>query len=494
MKSELILKMNQQCSVENMYSIGNIKSQEQLVELRKQGYLVDYTKESWEKEYPSIPAENMFCVKCEVYPMGLHYMDMDHGIVINTGIYGKDKILMPIKGMDMETCLNHNIKEKMEYYKSKRYVALLLSVFGEQNGNLILEVLSHLLENEKPSAELYEAFISIYTGVDRGCERLSKQALKNLIMCKSEKQKEETKAALEKFGDQVCVYRGQGKESAQKENALSWTTDKNVALFFATRFGEEQAVLLKGVVSKEHILEYEELEKEVIVLPEYVTVTSVLNMMDRGEFASHIWDIKDYVHGRKNEKSYEKQYHFNRMMSRVLHLYEKYGDTEDHGEKHSCRVTLLANALYAMNAECQCSLSDEEIYRDYKRVMDAAIYHDIGRTHGFDDADHGKKSYQIYRKENGDSPVVRFLIENHCISDEEARVNLEKSFPEKDWERTFELLGILKDADALDRVRFGHGSKDFLNVDFLHEKEAIRLVGVANFLQTQSVEIWRGTK
>ena len=49
MKSELILKMNQQCSVENMYSIGNIKSQEQLEELRKQGYLVDYTKESWEK-------------------------------------------------------------------------------------------------------------------------------------------------------------------------------------------------------------------------------------------------------------------------------------------------------------------------------------------------------------------------------------------------------------------------------------------------------------
>ena len=44
MKSELILKMNQQCSVENMYSIGNIKSQEQLEELRKQGYLVDYTK------------------------------------------------------------------------------------------------------------------------------------------------------------------------------------------------------------------------------------------------------------------------------------------------------------------------------------------------------------------------------------------------------------------------------------------------------------------
>lgn len=178
-------------------------------------------------------------------------------------------------------------------------------------------------------------------------------------------------------------------------------------------------------------------------------------------------------------------------MKRTLNLYEKYGDTKDHGKDHSCHVTMLANALYTMNAERQCGLSDEEIYRDYRRVMEAAVYHDIGRTHGFDDADHGKRSYQIYRKENGDNPVVKFLIENHCVEDEEASVNLEKSFPEDERERVFELLGILKDADALDRVRFYYNSKDYIKEDYLHDKEAVRLIGIATFMQSQTVDVWR---
>lgn len=493
MVSDLILKINQQYSLESLYCIGNIENEEQLKELKENSFLVEYTKESWEKEFPSIPAENIYCVKCEVIPSGLQYMDMDHGILIDTHIYGKNGLMFSSKLGSAEEVLNHLIKEKMELYNSKEYLKLLVSGISEQSGMLMIAMLSHLLEREEPCEKLYEAFLSVYTLVDYGCEKLSQKARQNLLKCKSEAQKEKTRAALADYGDEIRVYRGQGKLSTPEKYAMSWTTNKNVALFFATRFKLEQAVLLEGTVLKEDILEYilERGECEAIVFPDSVTVTSRQNMMDLDEFVSYSWGIQNYVSGRKNEKSYKKQYHFNKLIKRVLHLYEKYGDTNDHGEKHTSDVTLLANALYAMNGECQNFYSDEQIYQDFKHVMDAAIYHDIGRTHGFDDPDHGKKSYQIYKKENGENSVVKFLIENHCVGDEEARKNLEQSFPEKDRERIFELLGILKDADALDRMRFGFGSRDYIRTEYLHENDAIRLGGIANWMQEQNIEVWR---
>lgn len=493
MVSDLILKINQQYSLESLYCIGNIENEEQLKELKENSFLVEYTKESWKKEFPSIPAENMYCVKCEAIPSGLQYMDMDHGILIDTHIYGKNGLMFSSKFGNAEEVMNHLIKEKMELYNSKEYLKLFVSGMSEQSGMLMIAMLSHLLEREEPCEKLYEAFLGVYTLVDYGCEKLSQKARQNLLKCKSEAQKEKTRAALADYGDEVRVYRGQGEASTPKEEALSWTMNKAIATFFATRFGHGNGIVLEGTVPKDRILEYkpEGLEDEVIVVEDVVTVTSVLTMMDMEEFSSYIWDIRDYIHGRKNEKSYEKRYNINSLMKRTLNLYEKYGDTKDHGKDHSCHVTMLANALYTMNAERQCGLSDEEIYRDYRRVMEAAVYHDIGRTHGFDDADHGKRSYQIYRKENGDNPVVKFLIENHCVEDEEASVNLEKSFPEDERERVFELLGILKDADALDRVRFYYNSKDYIKEDYLHDKEAVRLIGIATFMQSQTVDVWR---
>lgn len=43
---------------------------------------------------------------------------------------------------------------------------------------------------------------------------------------------------------------------------------------------------------------------------------------------------------------------------------------------------------------------------------------------------------------------------------------------------------VLKDADALDRWRFGTLSSDFINVSMLHFEESKRLMPVAAVLQT----------
>lgn len=484
--NEIMEKINRQNSMDNMYCVGDIENEEQLENLKKEGYLVDYTKESWEKEYPSIPVQYIYCVKCELFPSGLVYLDMEHGVSFETHIYGKQTLMLSNE-KSLEEFLNKQIKEKMDAYLNKNYARLLFGSASEQNGNLLITLLSHLLEKEEPCEELYSAFFSVYTFVDCGIGNLSQKAKENLWACKSQKQKDETKKRLEGFGDQITVYRGQASKSVPEDVAMSWTTNKDTALFFATRFiGEEQAVLLEGTVPKNAVMEYE-LERnewEIIVEPKHVTVTSRRRLMNLDEFHDCVWDMQQYADNYKDIKDYRKHYNFNKLIRRVLSLYEKNGrKSQDHDATHSCRVVLLANILYVMDARKHgLEYSNKEIFRDFKRVMDAAVYHDIGRTGEWADSEHGKASYQIYRKENGENPVVKFLIENHCIEDKKARVKLEQEFPKEKQERIFQLLGILKDADALDRVR--------LKVKYLHDEEAFRLVGIASWMQEQTFDLW----
>lgn len=54
-----------------------------------------------------------------------------------------------------------------------------------------------------------------------------------------------------------------------------------------------------------------------------------------------------------------------------------------------------------------------------------------------------------------DLEIIKFIIENHCINDEEALLKLINCFPEKDIERIKRLYFIFKDSDNLDRVRLG---------------------------------------
>lgn len=490
---EVIKEINKQNSIENLYCVRDIENEGQLNNLKNEGYLVDYTKESWEKEYPSIPAQYIYCVKCEIMPSSLIYLDMEHGIFFETHIYGKQVLALP-GGRSIEDCFNMIIKEKMDAYQNKKYSRLFHGNMSEQSGHLLITLLSHLLEKEEPCEELYTAFLFVYTFVDCGIGNLSQKARNNLWACKSQSQKEDTEKRLEKFGKIITVYRGQGSKSTPEDEAMSWTTDKDTALFFATRFFDGECVLLEGTVSSNAVMEYalERDESEIIVEPKNVTVISRRHLMDLDEFKNCVLEIQNYASYHKDEKDYRKKYNFNKLLRRVLSLYERNGrNSRDHGATHSCRIVLFANTLYTMYAEKNVpKYFDREIFRNFKSVMDAAIYHDIGRTGELADSEHGKASYQIYRKENGDNAVVKFLIENHCVEDEEARKKLQQEFPEEKQEEIFQLLGILKDADALDRVRFGYGSSDYLKVKYLHDEDAFRLVGIASFMQSQSFDLW----
>lgn len=98
--------------------------------------------------------------------------------------------------------------------------------------------------------------------------------------------------------------------------------------------------------------------------------------------------------------------------------------------------------------------------KESHQLCDAILYHDIGRTNDDVDDSHGAKSRDIYYDTASDcNSATAFLIEYHCLDDRKALADLKVSNI-RDKERVWLLYTILKDADALDRVRFGMRAVD----------------------------------
>ena len=61
----------------------------------------------------------------------------------------------------------------------------------------------------------------------------------------------------ENYHDEILtIYRGQASKSTSYEEALSWTLDKNVALFFANRFDSDDSKILKSRVHINDVIAY----------------------------------------------------------------------------------------------------------------------------------------------------------------------------------------------------------------------------------------------
>lgn len=121
-----------------------------------------------------------------------------------------------------------------------------------------------------------------------------------------------------------------------------------------------------------------------------------------------------------------------------------------HGVAHAQRVlvhTLLLAAVYDVSPA------------DRALLVKAALYHDIGRESDGPDERHGIRS-TVRMQELGlfaplaeqDCEMARFVINNHCISDAQAVVNLQH-YDLADRDKAVRLLHLFKDADGLERVR-----------------------------------------
>ena len=138
-----------------------------------------------------------------------------------------------------------------------------------------------------------------------------------------------------------------------------------------------------------------------------------------------------------------------------------------HGLYHSEKVTFFA---YLIGKSLKLNETDMKI------ILDAAKYHDIGRTDECEDTTHGLTSTlrlkflekdEIYQDETN-LKLLKAIIEGHCLDDSCKKLIFDNyDLDEKEYKRFITLYNILKDADALDRLRFEKTMKCVLNAKFL---------------------------
>jgi putative nucleotidyltransferase with HDIG domain len=133
-----------------------------------------------------------------------------------------------------------------------------------------------------------------------------------------------------------------------------------------------------------------------------------------------------------------------------------------HGVCHTQRVHIHAQRLTR-------ELGWAEL--DAQLALKAALWHDIGRTNDGEDNGHGAQSAAraahlglTEALAPADADAVLFAVFFHCLPDETAKEEAPRWHEERggrgagrlpDPERALRILWLLKDADALDRVRLG---------------------------------------
>jgi hypothetical protein len=121
-----------------------------------------------------------------------------------------------------------------------------------------------------------------------------------------------------------------------------------------------------------------------------------------------------------------------------------------HGLMHTRRVLLL-NIIIGLLQGC----SEKQL----NILCTAALYHDIGRINDNVDPQHGRESFRkaedlgvLTGLDSSEGQILKYIIENHCISDRQAR-ELLPDYGLSDQKEVQYLFNIFKDADGLDRVR-----------------------------------------
>lgn len=131
-----------------------------------------------------------------------------------------------------------------------------------------------------------------------------------------------------------------------------------------------------------------------------------------------------------------------------------HGQFKDHGALHQCRVLVLANLLASFYR-----ISDTA----REAISWASVTHDSQSNGSKDYRIHGNKAALWLDEANlpisaQAFPLTKFLCIAHVPDDSQSN-----GLP-KEWSSS---LNILKDSDALDRVRFSAGSQEELRVSFL---------------------------
>lgn len=193
-----------------------------------------------------------------------------------------------------------------------------------------------------------------------------------------------------------------------------------------------------------------------------------------------------YVNDLLNNLSFEERNYLLKVL------------TQFHEESYTCG-TVIHGIYHVEKVLLSTFFLSRNIQEPYRRVLlDAALYHDIGRINNDEDEFHGAasanlvKSYikdnLIYREQNN-LILLKALMYGHCRADKCDIISFEDILYELDLlepeltgelkgiqEIYLQLMAILKDADALDRKRFGDAGIASLNPRFLRINESHDLI------------------
>jgi len=479
--SEILAKLNDQNSLDNLIRLADIETEHQAAELSAQGYYIGFTKERWEEECPELNVGNMYVPKSVLFPAGLVYYDADKYLYISMPFYDEDSLAVFPNMKSMVVRLLH---DKEQQYQERDYVHLLFDGNSEQSGNVAAELLNNIIRNERISTKLYDAFISYYSFCDCGASKLEPPSVLKIKHGKTEAQKKRTFEKMKSLPEEITIYRGQGSKSTPYTQAYSWATDIQTAFFFAARHGSEESMIAQAKINKHDIIEYisSRGEFEVIAHPDDVYEVEVQECVSLEFFRTVITARLDHL---TDDDEIPYSLDVSNIMDEVSSIFaDRASEQSDHDAAHTKRVILLANYMYRQKL-ASCGNDEGDINRHlalFKKLMEAASHHDIGRDDDGIDETHGERSYEIYQEMYGcDDKIVKFLISYHCINDDEARKAWQIEFAESpDKDEIWYLFCVLKDADALDRCRFGIKA---LDIKLLRLDESKLLIPIATKLQ-----------
>lgn len=176
--------------------------------------------------------------------------------------------------------------------------------------------------------------------------------------------------------------------------------------------------------------------------------------------------LEDFVSCIKNSQYFAAyQYSVDNVKREFLYR------SVHHGFLHNERVSLFA---FYLSEQLQLS------FRDIQLSLYAALYHDIGRSNDGEDEYHGLASANKLELLNLDVTdeelnILKTIITCHSLPDERFETIARKNNVQ-DINRTTTLFKILKDADALDRVRLGY---PYIIMDMLRNELSLKLIPLA---------------
>ncbi len=129
-----------------------------------------------------------------------------------------------------------------------------------------------------------------------------------------------------------------------------------------------------------------------------------------------------------------------------------------HNLKHIERVIVYTKMILNNMQSEERQLINKEME---ETLLQAVLYHDIGKTYGASNKEHGKVGSKIFKEmttgkiEERQLEIISALIKQHA--DEEDKIDFENFGFTLEEQKTIQLMSnILKDADALDRNRLNY--------------------------------------